>query len=202
MRNEKPASLRVPFEKTKAWRRRSGTTRTRGATAPAAFVTGTTAGAAPIRWAAANVNAAVAKSQTTVRASKRGTNEPIAVIPSAGSRRNSTPRCGEVDDLVGGNGGAVEAAGRTGGAADHREDRIRRRIRLDGVEPAEGGARKGLEPGLVLRVPRRRLELKMEVRAFGMAGVADEADGLPGGEGRTWNDGGLEIGQMAVGPGQ
>ena len=71
-----------------------------GATAGAAFVTGGAAvGAEPILWAAANVNAAVAKSQTTVRASKRGTNELIAVVPSARSRRNSTPCCGGVDDL-------------------------------------------------------------------------------------------------------
>src|SRR5882724_8572633 len=102
MRNEKPASVSVPFEKTKACRRRSGTTRMRGATAGAAFVTGAVAGAAPILWAAANVNAAVAKSQTTVRASKRGTNELIAVVPSARSPRNSTPCCGEVHNLPGG----------------------------------------------------------------------------------------------------
>src|SRR5437899_4111510 len=92
MRNEKPASVSMPFEKTNAGRRRSGTTRMRGATAGAALATGTAAGLAPILWAAANVKAAVAKSQTTVRASKRGTNELIAVVPSARNRRDSTPR--------------------------------------------------------------------------------------------------------------
>src|SRR6476620_9908147 len=185
MRNEKPASVSVPFEKTKACRRRSGTTRMRGATAGAAFVTGAAVGAAPILWAAANVNAAVAKSQTTVRASKRGTNELIAVVPSAGSPRNSTPRSGEVDDLAGGDRGAVEASGLAFGVDDHGEDRIGRRIRLGGVEPAEGRAGEGLEPRLILGIAGRRIDLEVKGCALGGAGVADEPDRLSGCEGRA-----------------
>src|SRR4051812_5978608 len=105
----------------------------------AAVVTGAT-GAAPSFWAAANVKAAVAKSQTTVRASRRGTNELIALVSSARSRGNSSPSSGEVDDLAGGAVGARRAS-------DDREDRVGGRVRLNGVQPAERRARKGLEPG-------------------------------------------------------
>ena len=138
IRNEKPASLSVPFEKTNAWRRRSGTTSTRGATG-ATLGAGVATGFAPSRCAAAYVSAAVARSHTTVRASKRGTNVPISIPPSAGNRWDSSPRCGEVDDLAG-LGGAFQAARAARGVADDGENGARCGVSLDGVEPAEGGS--------------------------------------------------------------
>ena len=58
----------------------------------------------------------------------------------------------------------------------------RARLRRSRVRPAEGRAREALEPVLVLRVRGGGLELEMEVRAGRVAGLADEADRLAGGE--------------------
>src|SRR5581483_8269350 len=71
----------------------------------------------------------------------------------------------------------VRLLGRGEDVEDARPDR-RPGPRLGLVEPLEGRPREGLEPLLVLGVGRRRLQLQVEVRPGGVAGVADEPDGV------------------------
>src|SRR4051812_41064455 len=69
------------------------------------------------------------------------------------------------------------------------------------IGPLEGSAREGLEPLLVLRVGRRRLELQVQMRPGGVSGRAHETDRLSCRQLCAEFYGGVEIRKVAVGPG-
>src|SRR5207245_7907363 len=89
--------------------------------------------------------------------------------------------------FIGRNRARVERSPHSGGSAlpllSDREDGCRRNgcpgLGRSVLLPAEGAAGERLEPGLVLRVGSRRLELEVKVRAARVAGVPDEPDGRP-----------------------
>src|SRR5205823_5726801 len=132
-----------------------------------------------IRFAAAYVNAVVARSQATVSATSRGRNTlRRAISYSIGTRRRGLKPLDlggsgrrEEDDAVPRGGRARDTCHRLRCLGDHGEDGLAAGIRLHAVGPGEGRAGERLEPRLVLRVARCRLELEMQVRPLGMAGL-------------------------------
>src|SRR5687767_4908602 len=187
---EKPESSSVPFAKTKAWRRTSGTTSTPG--------TDAVAGSAGVLGLvscefAASVSVAVPKSATRGSATKRGTSDASPYIPlyAIGRKSPEVERrlAVEKDDVMLGPGlsGGGEDVPRT---RDCRRGK-RRRVAL----PLERRARKRLKPGLRLRVHRCGLELEVKVWAGRMPGRADEPDGCARRERGTGDDCRLAVGE-------
>src|SRR5262245_52056229 len=172
----------MPLANTYACPVTSGTTRVDVCGAAAAGV-----GAGPGACCeAANVKVAEANRRTRTTPITRGARAPrrVAMVCVFGTRALGVELSREGHD-----------GGRLG---DHRENRRgcgRRR-----VLPAERGARERLEPGKALGVCRGTSQLKVEVRAGRVPGLADEPGGLAGGERRALDDGGLERGEMAVRP--
>src|SRR5580765_2271239 len=210
----KPVSSSVPFAKTKACPERSGTTSV-GADTGAGAPWGT----AVNRFAAPTARVALASRRTAPTITRRGKRVAIRraiVRESAEIRLDSSPTTGEADHRIprfrdddredpwGGRRCVRQFEG--SGRDDDREDpwgdwRCVGQFEWSGsVLPLECAAGKALEPGLVLRVLGRRLQLKMEVRPRRMAGRADKADLGAGGQGDAVDDAGLEEGKVAIGP--
>src|SRR5436190_10101120 len=152
-------------------------------------------GVAAIFFAAPTASVALASRTTTPTIARRGNRVAIRramLRPSARNGLNSTPGAGKGDDAI--------TRLRDDGEDPGRRLRAGQLERRRSVLPAERLAREALEPGLVLRVGRRRLELEMEVRPCGVAGRADEPDLRPRRERDAVDDGRVEDGEMAVRP--
>src|ERR1700730_839249 len=186
-----PVSSRVPLANTNAWPDRSGTTRVGTGTGA-----GAPCGTAVICFAAPTARVVLASSRTTPTIARRGKRVAIRramVRESAESGLDSSPTPSENDDgipRIGDDGEDPPRRGRGVGQFEWRR----------GVLPAERDAREALEPGLILWVGRRWLELEMEMRPGRMARRSDETDLSPRCEGDAVHDGGIEVGEVAVRP--
>src|SRR2546425_5436614 len=186
-----PVSSSVPLAKTKAWPDTSGTTSVATAIGGAAPF-----GTAVIRFAAPTARVALASSRTTPTIARRGKRVAIRRAmfrESAAIGLNSSPTYGETDHGIPRIGDDGEDPRRRGSGVGQLE-------LSHGVLPAEGSAREALEPRLILRVGRRRLELEMEMRPGRVARRSDETDLRPCREGDPVHDGGIQVGEVAVRP--
>src|SRR5580765_60205 len=199
----KPVSSSVPFAKTKACPERSGTTRV-GADTGAGAPWGT----AVRRFAAPTARVALASRRTTPTITRRGKRVAIRraiVRESAETGLDSSPTTSEANHWIPRFRDDDGEDPRGGRRCDREDPRGGRRCvwqfeRSESVLPLECAAGEALEPGLVLRVLGRWLQLKMKVRPRRMAGRADQAYLSAGDQRDAVDDAGLEEGEVAIGP--
>src|SRR5215203_4405416 len=188
-RQANPSCSSVPFAKTYACLRTSGTTSGSGTAAAGAAAGG--AGVESVEDAAKASVPKTSANAVAITATRGKRPKTSAVIPSLSAEAtwDSTPREREFDDVLVGLSRRRE-----------REHRRRPRGRLGRcVLPHVRDPGELLEPRHLLRIPRRP-EPQMQVRTGRVPGRADEPHPLPGAHDGAVGETGVAVGEVTVDP--